>query len=169
MAVLMLLVAMLIIAVIRVHAPFGQPSEGKPLGRITLSFPERALLQRTNMYLIGIVILISAVGGLLAGPLELVAIVATVAVLTIPVRYTLTTQGIALNNVVFRSWTEFTGYREERGGIVLLGAPGQRNFRLHVVGANRATARQAVARVLATSGGRQPGGARAASATAKAR
>ncbi len=169
MAVLMLLVTMLIIAVIRVHAPFGQRAAGKPLGRITLSFRERMLLQRTNMYLIGIVILISVVGGLLAGPLELVAILATVAVLTIPVRYTLTSQGIALNNVVFRSWTEFTGYRDERGSVLLLGAPGQRNFRLHVIGVNRATARQALSRVLAASGGRQPGGARAGSATAKAR
>ena len=169
MPVVMLLVAMLIIAVIRVHAPFGQRPEGKPLGRITLSLRERMLLQRTNTYLIGLVILISAVGGLLGGPLELVAIIATIAVLTIPVRYTLTSQGIAMNNVVFRSWTEFTGYRAERGGVLLLGASGQRNFRLHVTGANRATAQQALSRVLAASGERQPGGARAASATAKAR
>ena len=168
MPVILLLSAMFIISVLRVSMPFGAKPEGKPIGAITLSFRERMLLQRTNMYLIGIVILISAVGGLLAGPLELVAIVATLAVLTIPVRYTLTSQGIALNNVVFRSWTEFTGYREERGGIVLLGSPG-RNFRLQVIGANRATARQALARLLAASGGRQPGGARAASATAKAR
>jgi len=168
-AVLMLLVAMLIIAVIRVHAPFGQHVEGKPFGRITLSMRERMLLQRTNLYLIGIVILLSAVGGLLAGPLELVAILATLAVLTIPARYTLTSQGIALNNVVFRSWTEFTGYREERGGVVFEGAPGHRNFRLHVIGENRATARQVLSRVLASSGGRRPGGARATRATAKAR
>ncbi len=57
MPVVMLLVAMIIIAVVRVHAPFGQQAEGKPIGRITLSMRERALLHRTNMYLIGAVIL----------------------------------------------------------------------------------------------------------------
>jgi hypothetical protein len=169
MPIVMLLVAMLIIAVIRVHAPFGQQAEGKPLGRITLSLRERALLQRTNMYLIGAVILISVIGGFLGGPLELVAIIATAAVLTIPVRYTLTTQGVAMNNVVFRSWTEFTGYREERTGIVLLGGPGRRNFRMHVLGSNRVTARKAIARLLPISGEPEPGGARAATTTVKAR
>jgi len=169
MPAVMLLVAMLIIAVVRVHAPFGQKAEGKPLGRITLSIRERMLLQRTNTYLIGAVILVCAVGGFLGGPLEIIAIIATVAVLTIPVRYTLTSQGIAMNNVVFRSWTDFTGYRDERAGIVLLGAAGQRDFRLHVIGANRVTAVKAIPRLLPASGEPKPGGARAASATAKAR
>ncbi len=170
MPVVMLLVIMLIIAVLRVNMPFGATLEGKPLGQITLSFRERMLLQRTNLYLIAGVILISTVAGFLGGPLELVAILATVGVLTIPARYKLTSQGIGLNNVVFRSWTDFTGYREERGGLVLLAVEGQRNFRLHVTGSNRAIAVKALSRLLAASDGeRTPGGARAAKATARAR
>jgi len=165
----MLVVAMLIIAVVRVHAPFGQKAEGASIGRITLSMRERMLLQRTNMYLIGGVILLTAIGGFLGGPLEMVAIVAAIAVMTIPVRYTLTSQGIAMNNVVFRSWTDFTGYREERSGLVLLGVTGQRNFRVHVLGENRAIAVKALTRLLPATGERKPGGARAARATAKAR
>ena len=169
MAAVMLVVAMLIVAVIRVHAPFGQKAEGTPIGRITLSMRERMLVQRTNMYLLGIVILLTAVGGFLGGPLELVAIVAALAVISIPVRYTLTSRGIAMNNVVFRSWTDFTGYREERSGLVLLGVTGQRNFRVHVLGANRVIAVKALTRLLPAAGERKPGGARAARATAKAR
>ena len=170
MAVVLLLVSMLIIAVLRVNMPFGAKAEGRPVGAITLSFRERMLLQRTNLYLIGAVIFITAVGGFLGGLLETVAILATLAVLTIPARYTITTQGIALNNVVFRSWTDFAGYREERGGVVLLAVEGQRNFRMHVLGANRATALRALAHVLpASSEKRLSGGARVSStSTAKA-
>jgi uncharacterized membrane protein len=158
----MLLVLMLAIAAMRVYLPVGAKIEGKPLGVITLSFRERLLVQRTNLYLIGIVILMGALSGFLTGPLELVAILATIAVLTIPVRYRVTSQGVALNNVVFRSWTDFRGYREERASVVLDAVEGQRNFRMHLLGANRDVAVKALGRVLARSAaGQKPGGARA--------
>jgi len=161
---------MLIIAVLRVNMPFGAKLEGKPLGHITLSLRERMLLQRTNLYLIGAVILASAIGGFLGGLAETLAIAAVIGVLFIPARYTLTTKGIGLNNVVFRSWTDFSGYRQERGGAVLLGVAGQRNFRLHVLAANREIALKALSRLLPPSGeAKKPGGARAARAAATAR
>lgn len=162
MPVILLISAMLIIAVLRVSMPFGAKVEGQPIGAITLSFRERMLLQRTNLYLIGAVILMLAIGGFLGGLLEIIAILATFAVLTIPARYTVTTEGIALNNVVFRSWTDFTGYREERGGVVLQAVERQRNFRMHLLGANRATAMKVLAHALPVSGAKGPsGGARA--------
>lgn len=170
MVALLLLVSMFIIAVLRVNMPFGAKTEGKPYGQITLSFRERMLLQRTNLYLIGAVILLTTIGGLLGGPLEFIAFAAVFGVLMIPAKYTLTSQGIALNNVVFRSWTDFSGYREERGSIVLEAIEGQRKFRLHVMGANRDTAVKALSRLLSPSGvKRVSGGARARGrSTAKA-
>lgn len=170
MIALLLLVSMFIIAVLRVNMPFGAKTEGKPYGQITLSFRERMLLQRTNLYLIGAVILMSTLGGFLGGPLELIAFAAVLGVVMIPARYTLTSEGIALNNVVFRSWTDFSGYREERGSVVLEAIEGQRNFRLHVTGSNRDTAVKALSRLLSTSGAkRTSGGARARGrSTAKA-
>ncbi len=151
MAVILLLAGMLIVAVLRVHAPFGTRAEGRPLGSITLSFRERMLLQRTNLYLIGGVILITVAGGLLRGPLELIAFAAVFGVLLIPARYTLTSDGIALNQVVFRRWSDFTGFREARGAIVLEAVEGQRDFRLHVTGAHREAARRALARIVSTA------------------
>lgn len=162
MAVVLLLALMLAIAAMRVYLPLGAKVEGKPLGVITLSFRERLLVQRTNLYLIGVVILLGALSGFLTGPLELIAVLATFAVLTIPVRYRITSQGIALNNVVFRSWTDFRGYRDERTSVVLDAVEGQRSFRMHVLGANRDLAVKVLARVLARSAvERKPGGARA--------
>ena len=170
MIVLLLLVSMFIIAVLRVNMPFGAKTEGKPYGQITLSFRERMLLQRTNLYLIGAVILVSTMGGFLGGPLELIAFVAVFGLLMISAKYTLTSQGIAMNNVVFRSWTDFSGYREERGAIVLEAIDGQRDFRLHVLGANRETAVKALSRLLSPSGAKRvSGGARSRGrSTAKA-
>jgi hypothetical protein len=161
MAVVILLALMLAIAAMRVYLPSGAKVEGKPLGVITLSFRERLLVQRTNLYLIGIVVLIGVLGGFLTGPLEMVALLATFAVLLIPVRYRITSQGIALNNVVFRSWTDFRGYREERGSVVLDAVEGQRKFRIHVLGAHRDAALKATGQFLALSAEHTPGGARA--------
>jgi uncharacterized membrane protein len=162
MAVVLLLALMIAIAAMRVFVPMGAKIEGKPVGVITLSFRERMLLQRTNLYLIGAVILLGALSGFLTGPLEMVALLATFAVLTIPARYRFTSQGIALNNVVFRSWTDFRGYREERGSIVLDAVEGQRKFRMPVVGANRDAAVKALSRIMARSAAEQKsGGARA--------
>ncbi len=161
MIVLLLLVPMFIIAFMRVNMPFGAKVEGKLLGQITLGLRERMLLQRTNLYLIGGMILILVVAGVLGGPLELIAFVAVLGLLLVPAKYTITSEGIGLNTVVFRSWTDFSGYREERGSIVLEGAEGQRNFRLHVTGANRGAAMKALSRLLAPSGvKRGDGGAR---------
>jgi hypothetical protein len=153
---------MFIIALTRVYLPRGTKIEGKPLGVISLSYRERLLLQRTNLYLIGFVMLIGVASGFLNGALELVAVLATFALTTIPARYTITNSGIAFNNVVYRPWSDFTGYREERRSIVLEAVEGQRDFRLHVLGANSAVAVKALARIMARSTGKHMrGGARA--------
>jgi hypothetical protein len=162
MPVVLLLTLMLAIAAMRVYLPMGAKVEGKPVGAITLTWRERVLLQRTNLYLIGGVVLLGALSGFLTGPLELVAILATFGILTIRARYKLTTSGIALNNVVFRSWTDFRGFHEERATVVLDAVEGQRAFKLHVTGANRDAAVKALSRVLQrTADGGRPGGARA--------
>jgi hypothetical protein len=162
MFVILLLTIMLAIMAMRVFLPIPAKVEGTPLGAITLSFRERLLLQRTNMYLVGAVILLGAVGGFVAGPLELIAMIATFAVLMIPARYQLTSSGIALNNVVYRPWTDFRGYRQERTSLVLEAVEGQRDLRLHVLGAHRDAAVKALSRTLGRSSEqRRPGGARA--------
>ena len=156
MAIVLLLAVMLVIAAMRVFLPVGARVPGRPLGDVSLSWRERLLLQRTNMYLFGAVVLLGAASGALTGPLELVALLAAFAILTIPVRYRFTSEGIARNNVVFRAWSDFAGYREERSALVLEAVAGQRDFRLHVTGAHREAARRAVARLLSQHSHRRP-------------
>jgi hypothetical protein len=130
MATLVLFGAMLIVMLVRVAPPLGVRIEGDPVGRITLGWRERVRLQRTNIYAIGIVLLLVAVTSRLPLIAELAVIVGVLAVLAIPARYVLTTEGIAFNRSVFRRWSEFEGFAMDGGGIKLVAYPGMRPFRI---------------------------------------
>jgi Amt family ammonium transporter len=53
------------------------------------------------------------------------------------VGYIFTTEGVALNNVVFRPWSEFTGFEINRRGILLHPKEGLRPFKIKVIGKNK--------------------------------
>src|SRR5258708_12169483 len=107
MLVLILFGFMLIFMVMRVGLPIGSKVEGRKVGEIQLSFKERLIYHRTNVYAIGAVLLLMTLAGKVSSPIEMVVIVGTFAIITFPVRYIVTTEGIGLNNVLFRRWTEF--------------------------------------------------------------
>jgi len=139
---------MLIIALMRVTVPIGQPMSGTALGSVSLGFRERLRLQRVNVYLIGIVLILGTVGGWLRAPLNLIVILAIYVIVSIPVQYSFTTEGVGRNRVVFRRWTEFAGVREETGRFVLLGTDGATDFPL-LLAPNQ---HEAAKRLLAASG-----------------
>lgn len=97
---------------------------------VSLSFVERSLMQRVNMYAIGGVLLLTTVAHLLPPSWELPIVLVAAAIMFIPVRYFFTTEGVAVNNVVFRPWTEFRGFSVERRRIVLEGQEGMRSLSL---------------------------------------
>ncbi len=121
---------MLILTLMRVAVPIGQPITGEVLGAVPLRFRERLRLQRTNIYLIGVVLLLGTLGGWMRAPINLVVVLATFVIVSIPVHYTFTTAGIARNRVVFRSWDEFGAIADQRGRILLIGTAGATNFPL---------------------------------------
>ncbi len=128
MAAVVLMGLMLIVMLLRIVAPLGTRTEGKVLRELRLSFRERLGLQRTNLYLLGFVLLLGSLSGWLPTFVELVVIVGAFAILTIPVRYVLTTEGVALNQVVFRRWEEFRAVEAGPRGMYLRGRPGFRDF-----------------------------------------
>jgi hypothetical protein len=130
MATIFLFGAMLIVMLIRVAPPLGVRIEGDPVGRITLGWRERVRLQRTNVYAIGIVLLLVSATSSLPLIAEVVVIAGVMAILAIPTRYVLTTHGIALNRSVFRRWSEFEGFVVDNGGIRLVPHEGVRSFRI---------------------------------------
>lgn len=93
------------------------------------------LLARLRMHALPVIITLSF--GLLAVALGwapstmlLIAAVSSVLLVTVPVKYTLTEQGIRLGYSGFRRWTEFTGVRRAPGGARLLGL--QRKSGMHI-------------------------------------
>jgi hypothetical protein len=137
MAVLALLAAMLIIMVMRVGLPIGAKTEGRVVRQIALSFRERVLMQRTNVYAIGFVLLLTAATGMLPTAIELLVILGVFALLMIPVRLKVTTSGIAVNNVVYRPLSEFSGVQPSRRGLRFVAQPGVRNLDVPLLGAHR--------------------------------
>src|ERR1700704_4256965 len=97
--------SMLIVMLIRVAGPLGVRIEGEPIGRISLGWSERVRLQRTNVYAIGAVLLLASVTSRLPLVGVLAVMLGILAILAIPTRYVLTTNGVALNRTVFRQWT----------------------------------------------------------------
>lgn len=130
MALLALFGAMLVLMLLRVALPLGVRIPGEPVGQITLTLGERVRLQRVNVYAIGVVLLVAVLSGELPTAVELLTIVGVGAILMLPARYVLTSDGIAFNRVVFRPWSDFRQIEVAPGRITLIGQPGMRPFRL---------------------------------------
>jgi hypothetical protein len=137
MAIFVLFGLMLFLMLMRVHLPFGARIQGKAVKSVLLSLSERSLLQRRNVYSLGFVLLISALTGMLVGPAEVLVVVVALAIMSLPVRLLLTSEGVALNNVVYRPWNEFSGFSIERRRIVLHGREGLRPFSLPLLGVHQ--------------------------------
>lgn len=133
MIFVLLLSCMLVIMLMRIRVPIGAKVVGKTVGEVRLNFRERLLLQRMNIYAIAIVLISTAVTGQLHTLWELLVIFTAMAILLMPVRYIITSEGVAMNNVVFRQWDEFTGFEIKRRGVRLLPQDGLRPFDFRVL------------------------------------
>lgn len=161
MATLILFGAMLIVMLLRVALPFGADVAGKPQADVTLTYREKLLLHRINIYAIGAVMLLSAIGGLLTGLFAPLLVLGTFVILTLPHRYRFTTTGVAFNNVVFRRWDEFESFEAREREIRLLPKAGVRSFSVRVLRANQQPALAIIRRhlsPLAREGADRPAG-----------
>lgn len=154
LAAYLLVGAMLSVMAARVAGPFGQRPSGRVLAEHRLSVRERLLLHRTSMYAIGAVLLAGALTGSVPRVAELIGILGALGiVLRLRATYVFTDEGVGLNAVVFRRWSEFAGVDETRGALRLRGRPTMGDF--SVVSLPGA-ARQRVLRVIADWAGNRP-------------
>ena len=128
------IIGCLVIALGRVTAWRAAHVEGTPVGEVSLTFFERLRYHRGAIYSIGGLVLLGSLTGMLSWPLELAIIAATAALISRPVRYKFTTQGMALGRVLFRPWSEFAGYRASKKGVVLIGKTGNGGFLFRTAG-----------------------------------
>ena len=90
------------------------------------------------------VLLLAAISGALPRFWEVLIILAVFIVLTLRVRYVITSEGVAINNVVFRPWSDFTGVTASPRRLELVPKPGLRPFYIQLVGKRQEEALQAV-------------------------
>ena len=123
-----LLIGMLLITMLtRVFLPIGQKPEGVVIKKVVLPFRYRLLYHRVSIYSAGLVMVLGGVGGWMSFALQVVLALAAFAILGIPIKYTLTSQTIALNNVVVRKWSEFKSVEIQGRYLVLqTGGEGRR-------------------------------------------
>ncbi|HEX2916613.1 MAG TPA: hypothetical protein VH186_37985 [Chloroflexia bacterium] len=128
--VILLVGVMLITMLTRVFLPIGQKMEGKTIKQVRLTLRYRMLYHRTSIYMIGTVMVLGGLGGWLSFAFQVVMVLGAFAILGIPIRYTFSSAGVALNNVVIRDWAEFEAVSEERTFIRLRAKQGGRDFKL---------------------------------------
>jgi hypothetical protein len=121
----------------RVVSPARVRVEGSVLQTISLSYPERVALQRLNLFVLGVLLVLAAFGRWFGLYVELGVIVIANVILFIPVHYRLTTSGVAVNQVVFRHWNEFARVDVSAGKVTLVGRPGNGKLNLWVRAAHQ--------------------------------
>jgi hypothetical protein len=118
----LIMLALLLLSMMAKARPWTKaPLQGKPLQTIPLGFLSRLLTYRSSL----LALLTGCVLSILAGwlPLNLAAMIAAFAlvILLAPVRYTLTTQGIAVGDGTFRPWSDFSGFKAGKFSLQLAG------------------------------------------------
>ena len=119
-----------ILMFVRTGLPFGVRTEGRSLATVSLSFRERLLWHRTDMYALGVLLLLSAIGKWFSLPVEVALILVSLGIVNLPVRYQFTTEGIACNNVLFRRWKDFEYVRVYGARAVLMPRVGRASLKL---------------------------------------
>src|SRR6266567_8562382 len=130
MFVWLLVGCFLILMFARTVLPFGVASEGNLLAKVSLSFRERLLTQRMNMYALGALLLLAAIGQWFSTPVIVVLILLSFAIVNLPAHYKFTSQGIGLNNVTFRKWKEFEYVRVHGARVTLVPRKGYAPLRV---------------------------------------
>jgi Amt family ammonium transporter len=139
------IIGCLVIALGRVTAIRPVAVSGKPIGEVSLPLVQRVRYHRGTIYSVGGLLLLGSLTGMVAWPLEVAVIAATIAVVRTPVRYRFTTEGVALGRILFRPWNEFSGYRASERGVLLAGKTGNGGFRFRTGGALNEQVRKIVA------------------------
>lgn len=123
----------LMLMLVRIGLPFGTRTEGTMVATVMLTYREKLLLHRTNIYAFGVLLLLGAIGKWFTTPVEVVLMLVALGIINLPVRYYFTTQGIACNNVFFRKWKEFEYAGYHRAKVTLMPRKGFGSLPLYVL------------------------------------
>ncbi len=114
------LIALLLMLMMAQARPwFRAKVQGKVLQVCTIGLWQRIQLYRSILLALAMGLFLGRASGLFPDSLVAMAACFVVAVIVLPMRYTFTTQGVAVGAAVFRPWSEFTGISLKKAQIVL--------------------------------------------------
>ncbi len=138
MLVWLLVGCFFMLMLLRKALPVGVKASGREVGGVSLNFRERMLMHRMDMYALGGLLLLSAIGQWFPLVVELLIIMVAMGIINIPMRYHFTSDGFAYNNVVFRRWKEFDYIRVNGAKITLMPRNGFAPLNLVVISSRHA-------------------------------
>lgn len=137
MAVIVLFALMLMVMLSRVFLPKSVAVTGKAQYEIRLSYIERLIFHRVNLYALGAFLAVLTISGTIPNGLQLLVVLATQAILLVPVRVMVSSDGVAINRALFRPWSDFAGYTTDARRLTLAGKSGVRALRIPVLAERR--------------------------------
>ena len=119
---------------LRVWIPWGERASGNLVSRQTLSLLGRLRMHGPAALALWLIAIVLLIAGRIA-PLTALIVTGLLAILlSLPVRYTMTSRGIRAAWTPFRRWTEFGGVARRRGGVRLQGVAGARPLTIWLSG-----------------------------------
>ncbi len=115
-----LLIALLLMSMMAKARPWKKtPPPGKTLQTVPLGFLPKLFTHRSSL----LALLTGCTLGIATGwlPLYIAAMVGAIAlvVVLLPMRYTLTTKGVAVGDMLFRPWSDFSGFKANQASLEL--------------------------------------------------
>lgn len=129
-----LLILIIALTWARLFRPVHKTVEGNTLRVADLPLLAKIRMHSVLSLVASVFATIAVATGALSWAALLLPILSTVLLLAIPVKYTITDQGIRLGWTGFRRWTEFAGVRRTRFGARLLGVHRKRGMNIWLSG-----------------------------------
>lgn len=115
-----LMIALLLMSMMAKARPWKKVTlSGKPLQTIPVSFFSRILTHRSALMALLTGSALATFAGWLTPNVTFMVATFAVMILFMPMRYTFTTQGVAVGNAIFRSWDEFSGFKAGKSTLEL--------------------------------------------------
>jgi hypothetical protein len=117
-----LVLGSIVLMLARVYQPWVDRPRDAMIPAFKVPLRARIRIQRFNAYVFVGLMILAAIGGWLSAPFELFALALAMIVMLLPVRYTLTDEGVVLGRTAVRRWVEFSGMELKPGHVRLKGA-----------------------------------------------
>jgi hypothetical protein len=92
---------------------------GKVIQIAPLGFGQRLMFYRSSLLALAMGLVLGKAAGWLPDALLVFAVCFALSILWFPMKYTFTTQGVAVGAAIFRPWSEFSGIRLKPQRVIL--------------------------------------------------